>query len=147
MLTVQSERSIFNSERKVTQRIRSLFPCWSDKLLVHWPLPNFLSMCMYLYLTMVVEKFSLLVFLFFFKPFFVEDRRCPGNMFFFDGMLCYCQWRFGCNILNWWEQAANTKSAPCKLLQSSFNSSFPVGVCIIKWALSSLKSLDLETAA
>lgn len=78
MLTVQSERSIFHSERKVTQRIRSLFPCWSDMLLVHWSLPNFLSMCMYLYLTMVVEKFSLLVFwvfLFFLSRFLwkIED--------------------------------------------------------------------------
>lgn len=92
MLTVQSERSVFHSERKVTQRIRSLFPCWSDMLLVHWSLPNFLSMCMYLYLTMVVEKFSLLVFwvfFCFFKPFFVEDRRCPGNVIFFLLMACY----------------------------------------------------------
>lgn len=55
------------------------------------------------------------------------------------------------------------KSAPCKLLQSSFDyrssiilgklklnqnlvfSSFPVGGYIIKWAFSNLKSLGLET--
>lgn len=91
MLTVQSERSIFNSERKVTQRIRSLFPCWSEMLLVHWPLPNFLSMCMYLYLTMVVEKFSLFSFLIFvfLSRFFVEDRRCPGKVIFSFLMACY----------------------------------------------------------
>lgn len=79
----------FNSERKVTQRIRSLFPCWSDMLLVHWPLPNFLYMCMYLYLTMVVENFSLLVFLFFvFKPFLWKIEDALETWFYFL-MACY----------------------------------------------------------
>lgn len=78
----------FNSERKVTQRTRSLSPCWSDMLLVHWPLPNFLYMCMYLYLTMVVEKFSLLVFCFF-KPFLWKMEDALETWFFFFLMACY----------------------------------------------------------
>lgn len=74
----------------------------------------------------------------------MEDRRCPGNVIlFFDGMLCYCQWRFGCSILNWCEQAANTKSPRVNCYRVH---SIPAGVCIIKWALSNLKSLDFETA-
>lgn len=50
----------FNSERKATQRGHSLFPFWSVYFSYQLALNQIFLFYIYLYFTMIVEKFSLL---------------------------------------------------------------------------------------
>lgn len=60
VLTVHLTKIHFNSGTKATQSIHSLFPCWS--ICFHYQLAlTKLFLYIYLYFTMIVEKFSLLV--------------------------------------------------------------------------------------